>query len=268
MAIYAVGDLQGCLTPLKKLLDQVQFDPSKDQLWSTGDIVNRGPESLATMRYLHSLGNNFRMVLGNHDLHLLAVAHHSDNLKPKDTLQEILDAPDRDLLLNWLQSQPLVIYEHGYCLVHAGIPPQWDIETALKLSGEVEQVLQGDNVDTYFSAMYGNQPDLWSEAFQGPERWRVITNYLTRMRFCDTDGRLELTNKQTPANGPAGFKPWFRQPNRLAASIKILFGHWASLEGESIGDNLYPLDTGCVWGGKLRMIRLGDEEIFEADCNC
>ena len=268
MSIYVVGDLQGCLDPLHRLLEQAAFDPVQDQLWSAGDVVNRGPQSLQTLRYLYQLGNAFRMVLGNHDLHLLAVAHNIGNLKPKDTLQEILDAPDRQQLLEWLQQQPLLIRDHGYCMVHAGIPPQWSLDTAEQLSKEVESALTGNDAKSYFDAMYGNQPEIWSDDLTGTERLRAITNYLTRMRFCTAQSQLELTHKRGPKQAPKGYAPWFSHPERLTKDDKILFGHWASLEGKDCGDNLYPLDTGCVWGGKLRMIRLGDEQTFETDCEC
>lgn len=268
MPVYAVGDIQGCLEPLKRLLEQVNFDPAQDRLWSTGDIVNRGPQSLETLRYLYSLGSAFHMVLGNHDLHLLAVAHNSDNLKPKDTLQEILDAPDCPQLLDWLQRQPLLIRDHGYCLVHAGIPPQWDLDTAQNLASEVETALRGDGAQRYFDAMYGNDPDIWSDRLKGPERLRVITNYLTRMRFCSPEGRLNLIDKMAPDKAPAGFAPWFDHKVRLTSADKILFGHWASLEGRDCGSNIFPLDTGCVWGGQLRLMRLSDQRYFHTSCGC
>ncbi|MDM3870668.1 symmetrical bis(5'-nucleosyl)-tetraphosphatase [Porticoccus sp. W117] len=266
MAIYVVGDLQGCLKPLKKLLKKVDFDPKHDQLWSAGDVVNRGPKSLKTLRYLYKMGDAFRMVLGNHDLHLLAVASGAATLRPKDTLQEILDAPDREQLIHWLQQQPLLIHDQGYCLVHAGIPPRWSIKKAKRLAAEVEAVLRGPNPKSYFDAMYGNTPDKWSKHLQGTDRLRVITNYLTRMRFCTAKGKLELTQKLGPKQAPKGYAPWFFHEDRKAAHDKILFGHWAALEGQDCGTNLYPLDTGCVWGGKLRMMRLEDEALFEVTC--
>lgn len=270
MAIYAVGDLQGCLEPLKKLLDEVNFCPSNDQLWSTGDVINRGPQSLDTLRFVHQLGDAFRMVLGNHDLHLLAVAHNGGNLKPSDTLTEILEAPDRDTLLGWLQQQPLLINDHGYTMVHAGIPPQWSLKKAKRLAAEVEAVLQSDQAGLYFDTMYGNQPARWDKSLEGPDRWRVITNYFTRMRLCSAKGKLELISKVAPEKATGDYAPWFIHPERKTAHDKIIFGHWAALEGRDCGDYLYPLDTGCVWGGCMRLMRLGDdqhdEQYFETSC--
>lgn len=259
MAVYAVGDVQGHLKPLRELLDRVDFNPSKDQLWSTGDIVNRGPQSLDTMRFLYNLGTSFRMVLGNHDLHLLAVAAGLNNVKPKDTLHEVLNAPDRRELLAWLQAQPLLIHDLGYTLVHAGIPPQWDLNTAQRLAQEVSAVLQSDRANEYFNNMYGNKPDSWNDTLSGVERWRVITNYLTRMRFCDKKGRLELVANGPPEQAPMGYAPWFSHDERLTKNDKIIFGHWASLEGRYCGPNLFPLDTGYVWGGSMRLMCLDDE---------
>ena len=259
MAVYAVGDVQGCLKPLRRLLKKVDFSPSRDTLWATGDIVNRGPQSLSTLRFLYGLGSSFRMVLGNHDLHLLAVAKNAAAHRPKDTLKKILKAKDRDELLSWLQAQPLLLRDRGYALVHAGIPPQWNLDTAERLAAEVATVLQSDDAIDYFKGMYGNKPACWRDTLSGPRRWRVITNYLTRMRFCDKKGRLELVAKGPAEQAPAGYAPWFSHGKRLTQNDKIIFGHWASLQGRDCGPNLYPLDTGCVWGGPLRLMCLEDE---------
>jgi len=255
-----VGDLQGCLDPLLKLLDRVQFDPTADRLIATGDLINRGPQSLETLRFCMSLGSAFKTVLGNHDLHLLAIAHGIRKPTPKDTLDEILGASDRDELINWLQQQPLLLSIDQYTIVHAGIPPNWTVSAARTLAAEVEQVLKSDQALNYFQGMYGDQPDSWSEGLSGPARWRLITNYLTRMRYCTASGQLELEAKSAPDQQTdaltAKFAPWFSFPNRKTAEDKIIFGHWAALEGKHLGNNLFPLDTGYVWGGAMRLMDL------------
>lgn len=268
MTIYVVGDVQGCCDPLQRLLHQVQFDPPRDQLWSVGDLVNRGPASLQTLRYVKTLGTSFRMVLGNHDLHLLAVARRGRGAKSGDTLSAILRAPDCAELLDWLQVQPLLIHAAGYTLVHAGIPPQWTLQEAQERAAEVEAVLRSPpQAEQFFAAMYGNQPDIWSAHLSAPERWRTITNYFTRMRFCDAHGRLELRSKQPPESPPAGFAPWFSHTSRRTQNDKIIFGHWAALAGRDAGANIFPLDTGCVWGDRLRLMRLDNEQYVEIPCN-
>lgn len=267
MTIYAVGDIQGCLSPLKKLLEKVSFNPSYDQLWSTGDIVNRGPESLGTMRFLKSLGDAFRMVLGNHDLHLLAIARGCRKATVKDSLDDIVLCNDVEELINWLQKQPILIHEHGYTLVHAGIPPHWSLTTALRRAAEVEAVLRSNQANNFFSNMYGNQPSRWRSEQQEQDQLRVITNYLTRMRFCDTDGNMELDCKLEPERGPPGYLPWYAHKNRKTAKEKIIFGHWASLNGRNCGEKLFPLDTGCVWGKQLRLLNLSTGNYTHCDCS-
>ncbi|KJS06805.1 MAG: diadenosine tetraphosphatase [Gammaproteobacteria bacterium BRH_c0] len=266
MAIYAVGDLQGCLSCLEKLLDNAGFQPGRDQLWAVGDLVNRGPSSLETLRFCKNLGSSFRTVLGNHDLHLLALARGHRSPSQKDTLQDILNAPDRDDLLEWLRHHPLVISEQGFTLVHAGIPPQWSIRKALKRAAEVETVLHSEQPGQLLSTMYGNQPDIWDKELEGADRWRVITNYFTRMRFCDRNGRLELQSKMGPATAPKGFAPWFSHSNRKANEDNIVFGHWAALNGTTRRSHLYPLDTGCVWGGRLRLLCLETKAYKHVSC--
>ena len=251
-----VGDIQGCLQPLQQLLDNVAFG-SEDQLWSAGDIVNRGPQSLETLRFCYRLGAQFRMVLGNHDLHLLAIAKGIRPPQRSDTLNDILAAPDRDELLYWLQQQPLLISSEEYLLVHAGIPPQWTAEQAIKLASEMQEVLADEVMAReFFQHMYGNEPDCWEESLTGPMRWRLITNYFTRMRFCSPEGQLELSSKSTPNQPPPGFAPWYSHPARLTKFSNIIFGHWAALQGKPCGPRLFPLDTGCVWGGPLRLMNL------------
>lgn len=266
MTVYAVGDIQGCLTPLRQLLDKVGFDPDRDQLWAVGDLVNRGPQSLETLRFCKQLGDRFRTVLGNHDLHLLAVAAGYRTPSPKDTLDPILQAPDREALLDWLRQQPLVINDRGYTLVHAGIPPQWTLAMAMTRAREVETVLRGDGAEAFFEAMYGNQPDNWQEGLGGHERLRLITNYFTRMRLCDAQGRLDLTHKLGPETAPAGFAPWFAHPHRKTAGDSIVFGHWAALNGRVDEPGVFPLDTGCVWGGCMRLMNLDTGEFTEVSC--
>jgi bis(5'-nucleosyl)-tetraphosphatase (symmetrical) len=265
MTDYVVGDIQGCLSPLLKLLDRVDFEPSSDRLIAVGDLVNRGPQSLATLRFCKDLGSAFTSVLGNHDLHLLAISQGVRRLTRKDTLDEILDAPDREELLDWLQQLPLFLSIGEYSVVHAGIPPNWSISTAASMAREVEAVLQSDQANLYFQHMYGDQPDSWSNDLDGPERWRLITNYLTRMRYCSNSGRLELRAKTIPKDNltdqlAAAFAPWYSHSARLARQDKIIFGHWAALEGNDCGENLYPMDTGYVWGGAMRLMNLDSGE--------
>ncbi len=268
MATYAVGDLQGCLTPLRCLLGEVKFNPRKDRLWLAGDIVNRGPESLDTLRYVYNLGGAVTAVLGNHDLHLLAVAHGFRLPGRGDTLSHILTAPDREQLLAWLRQQPLIHHDPqlGFTMVHAGIPPQWSLKKALKRAAELQEVIRGDDFYAFLATMYGNRPSCWDKSLQGFDRWRVITNYFTRMRFCNAAGRLELGNKSSPANAPRGYRPWYAHLQRKTRRHKLIFGHWAALEGNIDLPNLYPLDTGCVWKGGLTMLRLEDEAWFTCDC--
>lgn len=266
MSTYAVGDIQGCLKPLQALLIHTDFDPARDRLWVAGDMINRGPASLKTLRFLYHLRHALKIVLGNHDLHLLAVAAGYRKASPSDTLNAILKAPDRDILLEWIRHQSLVHHDKqlGYTMVHAGIPPQWSIKKALKYSREVEAVLQSKKIHRFLPSMYGNQPDTWNKQLSGPERWRVITNYFTRMRFCDAKGKLELTTKAGAINAPLGYRPWYEHENRKTAKDKIIFGHWAALEGNADHKNVFAIDTGCVWGGKLTMMRLEDQKLFTA----
>ncbi len=267
MATYAVGDIQGCLTPLLRLLDDVNFSPKSDTLWIAGDLVNRGPESLEALRFVRKLPNVV-MVLGNHDLHLLAAAHEARSFSKKDTIQEIVYAKDRDKLLSWLRHRPMIHYDKSFdvTMVHAGIPPNWSIKKALKRGKEVENILQSDEGEVFFHNMYGNYPNTWDKSLKGFDRARLITNYFTRMRFCDKEGKLELDTKTGPEFAPPGYAPWFSHPNHKCAQDTILFGHWASLSGESGVKNKIALDTGCVWGGALSMMRLDDRKVFCTDC--
>ncbi len=267
MTHYAVGDIQGCLEPLQRLLDKVSFTPGQDQLWAAGDVVNRGPNSLQTLRFVKSLGSDFRMVLGNHDLHLLATARGHRRPTPKDTLDEIYRAPDKDQLLDWLQHQPLLIHDLGYVMVHAGLPPHWSLASAKQHAKEVENVLRGEEADHFFENMYGNTPLLWTDELSGTDRWRMITNYFTRMRFCTAGGELELECKLAPEHGPEGYRPWYAHPGRRTTQVNVIFGHWAALEGRDCGAGLFPLDTGCVWGNRLRLLNLDTGSYSHCQCN-
>ncbi|WP_207063626.1 symmetrical bis(5'-nucleosyl)-tetraphosphatase [Motiliproteus sp. SC1-56] len=266
MATYAIGDLQGCYRELRRLLDHVRFSDA-DRLWLCGDLVNRGPQSLEVLRFVRSLGERATVVLGNHDLHLLAVAWRGEKKNRKDTLDGILTAPDRDELLHWLRHQPLFHHdaECGYAMAHAGVPPAWTLEQAGDYAAEVETVLRARDealLRDYFGHMYGNEPARWDDSLDGWPRLRLITNYLTRMRFCDADSTLELTTKTGPQAPPPGFAPWYSLTGRRDPGTRLLFGHWASLEGRASAAGVYALDTGCVWGGPLTALRLEDQARF------
>lgn len=267
MSTYVVGDIQGCLKPLKCVLKRVSFNPDKDMLWSVGDIVNRGPRCLKTLRYLHAMRDNLVLVLGNHDLHLLAVAAGVRKANRSDTLDKILKAPDKETLLTWLLHRPLIHHEHDHTMVHAGIPPQWSIEQAIALGGEVETVLRSPDCIAFFKQMYGNEPVLWSDDLTGMTRLRVITNYLTRMRYCTSHGVLDLDSKgPSPNTGKKKVSAWFSHPKRKTAKDRILFGHWASIEGKTDTPNAIGLDTGCVWGGSMTLYEL--ETGRRTSCQC
>ncbi len=269
MAVYAVGDLQGCLDPLKCLLDRVTFDPATDRLWLVGDLVNRGPQSLETLRYLYAMRESLVCVLGNHDLHLLAVAHNIERMKKGDTLSEILEAPDRAELLDWLRQQKLVHYDvdRDIAMVHAGIPPQWTLKKALRCAAEVEEALRDDTrFLPFLDGMYGNEPARWDSDLKGVTRLRVITNYFTRMRFCKADGTLDLKSKEGVGSAPPGFQPWFSHKQRKTAGQKIIFGHWAALEGRCNEPGVTALDTGCVWGNSMTLLNVDSGERHSCDC--
>ena len=244
-------------------MERLQFDPARDRLWFAGDLVNRGPRSLECLRFVHSLGEAAVTVLGNHDLHLLAVAFvPGTKAKSKDTLEPILSAPDRDELLDWLRRMPLLHRDRQlqYTLVHAGLPPQWDIELATRCAAEVEAALRDDDeIRELLANMYGDQPNRWSDTLTGYERLRFITNCFTRIRFCDAQGRLDLKQKGTAASAPAGLYPWFKVPGRRSQDTRFVCGHWSAL-GLYEGDGVLAIDTGCVWGGRLCAVRLDQRE--------
>lgn len=264
MAIFAIGDLQGCYSDLRRLLEKIHFDPASDALWFTGDLVNRGPESLACLRFVYSLGDAAVSVLGNHDLHLIA---KSEGLAPSHRsdpdLDDIIDAPDAADLLHWLRHRPMAHCEHDMLMIHAGLPPQWNLAMTLSLAKEAEQALQQDGYRDLLSVMYSDQPDLWHDELAGHDRVRFIINALTRLRLCDAQGRLLLRNKGGPENAPPDAMPWFRVAGRASENQRIVFGHWSTL-GLHQENNVYCLDSGCVWGDQLSAIRI--DQAGEAVC--
>jgi bis(5'-nucleosyl)-tetraphosphatase (symmetrical) len=264
MAHYAIGDIQGCFFELQKLLDKINFDPASDVLWFTGDLVNRGPHSLETLRFVKNLGSRAVTVLGNHDLHLLAVAHGQE-YRHKQDLADVLSAPDWEELIDWLRQRPLLHRNERFCLIHAGLPPQWDLDTASRCAKEAEAVLKGDSWQEFLKHMYGNEPDLWSEDLSGWARLRFIVNCFTRLRYCDHQGRLALQHTAQPAELPH-LIPWFRFPGRRSQGQEILFGHWSTL-GFIAENGCYGIDTGCVWGGQLTALRL-DGEMYRVSIDC
>lgn len=266
MTDFAIGDIQGCFEPLKAVLATAGFSPSRDRLWVAGDLVNRGPASLETLRYIENLGSSAVVVLGNHDLHLLAVAYGGHQLRRKDTLSDILNAPDRERLLSWLCQQSLCVYDSGRNLMmaHAGLPHIWTIDQAQAYAREVEAVIRGNHAREYFTHMYGNHPECWDDRLEGMDRWRVITNYFSRMRFIANDGTLELTAKESADTAPEGFSPWYTFARNDDA--RVVFGHWAALEGDTGTNQFVGLDTGCVWGGTLTMMNLDSGEKIHCGC--
>ena len=269
MATYAIGDLQGCYDPFRRLLDKLQFDPDKDRLWLTGDLVNRGPKSLKTLRFVKSLDDCVSVVLGNHDLHLLALAHDIRYSGNKfESLWKILAADDCGELLDWLRQRPLARYSRklNTLMVHAGIPPEWSVKKTLARAREVERRLQGENYVRFLQKMYGNSPDRWSGELRGHNRLRVIVNSLTRMRMLHQDGRLDFTHSGPPDTAAKGLVPWFAVPDAAWRGTRVVFGHWSAL-GLKVADDLIALDTGCVWGRQLTAVRLNKKpKIYAVGC--
>lgn len=265
MTTYAIGDLQGCHTQLNALLEEIDATTPNAQLVFVGDIVNRGPKSLATLRQIYALRKRARIVLGNHDLNLLAVACGLRKPHASDTLDDILAADDREELLTWLRHQPLAIEQDGNLFVHAGVLPQWSTQQTLALSAEVEAALQGDDWPEFLKKMYGNEPAMWNDDLQDADRLRCIVNALTRIRFCKPDGGMDFKTVEGADNAPAGLLPWFDLPNRQTQDSTVVFGHWSTL-GLLIRPNVLGLDTGCVWGGKLTAINLHDRSTIQVDC--
>jgi bis(5'-nucleosyl)-tetraphosphatase (symmetrical) len=269
MAVYALGDIQGCYDELRSLLELLHFDPAQDRLWFVGDLVNRGPKSLETLRFVKGLGEAAVSVLGNHDLHLLALAAGNHKHRDASSLDPVLDAPDRDELLHWLRHRPLLHRDPqlGYTMLHAGLPPEWDLDTATTCARELEQALQGDDHLAYFLDMYGNQPSRWGPSLAGQDRLRFITNCFTRLRYLTADGSLALKEKGPPGSQQQGHLPWFEHPARRSRGERILCGHWSTL-GYLAQDDVWALDTGCLWGGSLTALRIDREEPVPVHMPC
>lgn len=271
MSTYAIGDVQGCYAELILLLKKIEFDPAKDRLWFVGDLVNRGPKSLEVLRFIKNLEDKCIVVLGNHDLHLLAVVYGSQQYRDEDTFVDVLDADDKDELLFWLRSQKLCHYDEklNFVMMHAGIPPEWDLVTTQQSALEVEQILRSDKHIEFFKHMYGDQPDHWDNELLGWDRYRYITNALTRMRYCDDEGRLNLTEKGPPGSVSENLIPWFKKLNPKNKKLNVVFGHWAALMGSTkeayIAENIFAIDTGCCWGRKLTALQLETQQLYSVD---
>ncbi|GHU04739.1 bis(5'-nucleosyl)-tetraphosphatase, symmetrical [Betaproteobacteria bacterium] len=266
MNTYAIGDIQGCFASFMRLLERCRFDPAADRLWLVGDLVNRGPRSLETLRFVKELGNSAITVLGNHDLTLLLAAEGFGKRGKDDTFDDILRAPDSEELLFWLRHQRMCHVENGHCLAHAGLLPQWTVADAQALAGEVESALNAPDWRTFLANMWGSEPAAWSDDLTGWPRLRVIVNAMTRMRFCTPDGIMDFHAKGGLDNTPAGHVPWFETPNRRSADTTLVTGHWSAL-GLKILPNLLALDSGCLWGGALTAVRLEDRAVFQVPCS-
>ncbi len=267
MATYAIGDIQGCLNELQRLLEHIRFDPAGDRLWFVGDLVNRGPNSRGVLRFIKDLGDCAITVLGNHDLHLLAVAEGHMKYARHDNLQDVIEAEDSAELLHWLRHLPLMHHDEqlSISMIHAGLPPQWDLATAQAGAKEVEAVLQGTDYVNFLEHMYGNLPDTWDGNLQGIDRLRFITNSFSRLRYCNIQGQMALDEKGPLGSQPENYYPWFEIKDRLSRDNTIIFGHWSSL-GFVDSNNVYGLDTGCLWGDSLTALRLEDRQTFSIDC--
>ncbi len=265
MSIYAIGDVQGCFGTLCCLLERIAFDAARDRLWFAGDLVNRGPRSLETLRFVRNLGVSALTVLGNHDLSLLMAAEGLGKRSRGDTFDDVLTATDRTELLDWLRHQPLFHVEDGFCLVHAGLLPAWDVMLAQALAGEVENALTGTNWREFLAHLWGSEPAAWDAELTGWARLRVIVNAMTRLRFCTPEGMMDFQTKGETASAPAGYLPWFAVPNRRSADATLIFGHWSAL-GLKVWPHLLATDSGCVWGGMLTAIRLEDRAVFQVPC--
>jgi len=269
MGLYLIGDVQGCDTALRQLLEKIAFSPSRDHLFLLGDLVNRGPDSAAVLRRAMGFGNAATCLLGNHDLSLLAIAHGQRAPHRNDTLDEVLLAPDREALLEWLRCQRLAVQAHGLLMVHGGVLPQWDVAQTLALAREVETVLRGRELVDFLAQMYGDQPDRWDDRLAGADRLRIIVNALTRLRFCTPEGAMDLRASGRPDQPPPGMLPWFDVPGRRTADATVAFGHWSTL-GHVRRPDIIAMDTGCVWGGCLSALRLdpqgGAHELIQVQC--
>lgn len=261
MSTYVIGDVQGCYEALRHLLETVDYDSKRDVLWFVGDLINRGPQSLETLRFVKSLKRRAVTVLGNHELHLLAIVRGGHDVKNGDTFQDVLQAKDCEELADWLRQLPLLHVENGHAMVHAGIPHMWRLRMARRLAAEVESVLRGKHADKFFEKMYGNEPAQWSDDLDGMDRHRLITNYFTRMRLISKEGRLDFSHKGTLEDVPAGFEPWFEHKPRVGRPV--VFGHWAALDGVTGSKQMLGVDTGCVWGRTMTALRLEDHKRFK-----
>ena len=275
MSLYLIGDLQGCNAPFHHLLEKIDFSPSRDTLYILGDLVNRGPDSLGVLRSLLALGNAAQCLLGNHDLHLLALWQNVRLAGRKDTVQNILAASDKQALMDWLRHRPMAIFENGWLMLHAGALPQWSVAKTIALAGEVEQALRGPDVKDFLTSMYGNQPAKWHDQLTGADRLRVVVNALTRLRFCAAGGEMDFSSSDDASSAPSGYLPWFEVPGRATAQTPVAFGHWSTLATGAIKttgmrNNTLPLDTGCVWGGCLTAAQLGrttgEFELIQVPC--
>ena len=266
MAIYAIGDIQGCYHAFQALLTRIQFNPKLDQLWLVGDLINRGAGSLEVLRWCYAHQHSLKVVLGNHDLHALVVAYGFVNAHKGDTLDDLLVASDKKILLNWLRHQRLMVQQDNSLMVHAGLLPQWTAEQAMAYAAEVEAALQGDNYLEFLLHMYGNQPNRWSDDLAGLDRLRLITNAMTRLRICTEQGEMEFAFKGELQDIPAGFMPWFDVPTRATRTSEVIFGHWSAL-GLQHRNNVYSLDTGCLWGGQLTAMNIHTKAITQVLSN-
>lgn len=266
MSTYAIGDIQGCFDSFRRLLDLIRFDPARDRLWLVGDLVNRGPHSLETLRFVKGLGEAAITVLGNHDLHLVMLAEGHSKRRDDDTLEAILAAPDREELLAWLRRRPMMHVENDFALVHAGLLPQWTVAQAAALAGEVEAALRAENYREFLANMWGSEPPSWRDDLSGWPRLRVIVNAMTRMRFCSIEGVMEFKTKGEVTAAPEGYLPWFAVPGRKSGDRVLVTGHWSAL-GLRIEPNLLALDSGCLWGRHLTAVRLSGRKIFQVDCS-
>ncbi len=267
MSTYVIGDVQGCFDELMALLKLINFNPKQDKLWFCGDLVNRGPKSLEVLRFVRSLGDTAITVLGNHDLHLLAIYYQKKDLRENDSLYPVLQADDKKELMSWLRKRPLVHYDKSFktLLVHAGLVPQWNLADALKYADELHNILRNKGFKIFFKNMYGNSPDRWSNKLMGWERLRFIVNTFTRLRFCDKKGRHQMKSKGAPGKLKEGHIPWFEHPERRNSNITVLFGHWSAL-GLHESNNTIGLDSGCLWGGSLTALRLEDRSFYSLPC--
>ena len=274
MSLYCIGDLQGCSAPFHRLLEKIGFSPSRDTLYLLGDLVNRGPDSLGTLRSLMALGDAAQCLLGNHDLHLLALWQGVRKPGRHDTVNDLLQAPDREGLLDWLRHRAMAVHRHGWLMVHAGVLPQWSTAQTLMLAAEVEHALRGPDLKDFLTAMYGNTPGQWHDSLEGADRLRVIVNALTRLRFCTAQGMMEFGSNEGASGAPVGYLPWFEVPGRATQDTPVAFGHWSTLVTDAhrhagLRNNVLPLDTGCVWGGSLTAARLdagGVVELIQVPC--